>query len=71
MQSTRYSSPILAELVISNQISEKYSNNIFRKNPSGERRVVCHADKQSYVPTDMTILIFVDRNFANAFAQLF
>jgi len=71
MQSTRYSCPVLVELVVSSQISEKHSNIIFRKNPSGGSRVVCHADEQSYVRTDMTMLIVAVRNFANASVWLF
>jgi len=58
--STRYSCPIIMKLEFSRQIFEKHSNFKFHKNPSiGSRVVPCGR-------TDMTKLIVVYRNFANA-----
>jgi len=53
---------------ISQQIFEKYSNTKFHKNPfTGSRVVPCGMrDERMDEKTDMTKLIFVSRNCANA-----
>ena len=67
-ESTHYSCPILTKLEFSRQIFEKSSNIKFHENPSSGSRVVpCgQTDRRTDGRTDMTKLIVVFRNFANA-----
>ena len=68
MYDSRYSRQILVKLEFSGQIFEKYTRIKFHGSPSCRSRVVAcgRTDGRTNRLTDMTKLIVVFRNFANA-----